>query len=283
MKNFPLIISAALALSTDAFQSTQYNAVRSAPSSLHVTAGKGFAKIEESPIKVSKEPSKIEESPIKVSKEPSTIDPSEMECEEIKEVLLDILPRMTGKPEEFKLVQDCVNALEDKFTPFQTLDFFNLAVNGEWQFLFTTNQLGRPSPLLRLTELTQNIKTAGLKGSVSNSATWALVDDGPTFDCRGCFSSTLPYDINQGSRLSLGDDLDLKVEIEKGYNPPKDFNNLVLLLQRAMPTEMFDSRDLSLDTTYVDADIRISRFTGSKHEGVRNIFMRKGAFEINPV
>ena len=49
-----------------------------------------------------------------------------------------------------------------------------------------------------------------------------------------------------------------------------------------MPTEMFDAKELALDTTYVDADFIIFRFTGDRFEGVRNIFIKR-AFEINHV
>ena len=91
-----------------------------------------------------------------------------MKPTQLKEKLLDLLPRMTGSPEEFKLVELYVNAIEDKFVPPQTLDFLNLAMIGEWQFLFTTNQLGRPSPKLRLTELVQKIEVNGFDGKITN-------------------------------------------------------------------------------------------------------------------
>ncbi len=82
--------------------------------------------------------------------------------------------------------------------------------------------------------------------------------------------------------MTIGDDLDLRIEISKGSKVPSDAQELVGLIHRAMPTEMFDSSDLAMDTTYLDTDIRIVRFTGLRHEGVRNIFMRKGLIEINP-
>lgn len=87
---------------------------------------------------------------------------------QIKEKLLDLLPRMKGTKEEFKYVEAYINALEDKFIPPQTLDFLNLAMVGEWQFLFTSNQLGRPSPKLRLTELVQKIEVNGFDGKMTN-------------------------------------------------------------------------------------------------------------------
>jgi hypothetical protein len=227
------------------------------------TPGKGFGKVEE-------------------KKEKEQKDPMEMRPDDIKELLIELLPRMTGTEQEFKLVEEYVNALEDKFVPAQTLDFLNLAMNGEWQFLFTTNQLGRPSPILRLTELVQKVQVNGLEGSLVNQARWDLVDEGSTFDCNGSFESTTSYNINQGARMTINEDHDLAINLGKGSKVPSDMQALVGLIHRAMPTEMFDASTLALDTTYLDAEIRIVRFTGSRHEGVRNIFMRKGAIEINP-
>lgn len=203
---------------------------------------------------------------------------------QLKEKLLSLLPRMTGTPEEFRLVEQYVNALEDKFIAPQTLDFFNLASVGEWQFLFTTNQLGRPSPKLRLTELIQSVEVSGFDGVLTNRASWDLAQDGITFDARGTFASALPYKINQGARMTLApsDDHNLQIELSKGSAVPDDTEGLVGLIHRAMPTELFDASDLAIDTTYLDTDIRIVRFTGVRHEGVRNIFMRKGLIEINP-
>lgn len=205
-----------------------------------------------------------------------------MKPTQIKEKLLDLLPRMTGTAEEFATVESYVNALEDKFVPPQTLDFLNLAMVGEWQFLFTTNQLGRPSPRLRLTELIQKIEVSGFDGKLTNKASWDLAQDGVTFDARGSFASATSYKINQGARMTIGNDHDLKIELSKGSVVPNDTQELVGLIHRAMPTELFDSTDLAMDTTYLDTDIKIVRFTGARHEGVRNIFMRKGLIEINP-
>lgn len=60
-------------------------------------------------------------------------------------------------------------------------------------------------------------------------------------------------------------------------------NEMKGLLHRAIPKEMFDPNGHAMDTTYLDADLRIVRLTGPNHEGVRNIFIRKGSITINPV
>jgi len=60
-----------------------------------------------------------------------------------------------------------------------------------------------------------------------------------------------------------------------GKTLPKDPSRLVGLLYNAIPTELFDPNQLGMDTTFLDVDLRIMRFTGdSKFEGVRNIFVR---------
>mmetsp|Transcript_15227 Transcript_15227/g.28659 ORF Transcript_15227/g.28659 Transcript_15227/m.28659 type:complete len:291 (+) Transcript_15227:71-943(+) len=214
-------------------------------------------------------------------------DPMNMKADEVKRLLLNLLPSMKGTPEEFRLVETYVNALEEKYVPPQTLDFLNLAMAGEWQFLFTTNQLGRPSPSLRMTELVQNVEVNGFDGVVVNQAVWNLAQEagGPTsllFDVHGIFKSKVSYNINQGARMTLNQDHDLTIQLGKGSKVPNDPQALLGLIHRAMPTEMFDSSNLAMDTTYLDTEIRIVRFTGSRHEGVRNIFMRKGTIEINP-
>lgn len=250
------------------------------------TPAKGFGKVHKTPTKTT------------TSHSPPTMDPMTMKAEDVKRLLLDLLPSMTGTPEEFRLVETYVNALEEKYAPPQTLDFLNLAMAGEWQFLFTTNQLGRPSPFLRMTELVQNVQVDGLNGMVVNQAIWNLAqqDDEqqeeyggggmpPTslaFDVHGIFQSKISYNINQGARMTMKMDHDLTIQLGKGSKVPKDPQGLMGLIHRAMPTEMFDSSNLAMDTTYLDTDIRIVRFTGSRHEGVRNIFMRKGVMEINP-
>ncbi|GFH53161.1 hypothetical protein CTEN210_09637 [Chaetoceros tenuissimus] len=217
------------------------------------------------------------------SSEESTPTLLDISHQEAREKLLELIPKMTGQPEEFRLVESYVNTLEDTFSPPQTLDFLNLAMAGEWQFLFTTNQLGRPSPLLRMTELTQVISVKGLEGKLINACMFDMVDGGSTFEVFGKFSSTLSYNINQGARMTLDEnEPDLSLNLSKGSKVPSDTENLVGLIHRAMPTEMFDPSDLAMDTTYLDPEIRIVRYTGKRHEGVRNIFMRKGAIEINP-
>ena len=111
---------------------------------------------------------------------------------------------------------------------------------------------------------------------------WDLANDEVTFDARGTFTSTLSYKINQGARMTTSTGPDLVINLAKGSTVPSDQQGLVGLIYRSMPKELFDSSDLAMDTTYLDTELRIVRWTGSRHEGVRNIFIRSGSVQINP-
>merc|ERR1712107_552404 len=103
-----------------------------------------------------------------------------------------------------------------------------------------------------------------------------------TFDASGTFSIKCSYSINQGARMVV--ELDEHViNIAKGSTVPKDAEGLVALLYKAIPTEMFDPNDHAMDTTYLDGDLRIVRMTGPKFEATRDIFIRRGSMQINPV
>ena len=64
-----------------------------------------------------------------------------MTAEEAKKRLIELIPRMTGKDEEYRTVEAYVNLLEDKYSPVQTIDFLNLAISGEWQLVSVFNNL----------------------------------------------------------------------------------------------------------------------------------------------
>ena len=213
---------------------------------------------------------------------------STIDTMEIKSRLLNLLPRMTGTRDEYKRVESYVNVLEDRYTPVQTLDFLNLAMSGEWQLLFSTKMGGPPRSNFRLRELYQQVEPNNLNGTIVNKATWDLAEDhdgknpATSFDAFGTFSIKCSYSINQGARMSLDLD-DHIINLKKGSVVPKDVERLVALLHRAIPTELFDPNDHIMDTTYLDGDLRIVRMAGPKFEGVRDIFIRRGSLEINPM
>ena len=203
---------------------------------------------------------------------------------DIKQELLDLLPRMTGQDEEFRHVEQLVNALEAKYMPAQTLGFLNLAMAGEWQLLFSTNLAargGNPAQF-RLRELFQRIDTQNLEGTITNQALWDLaeIEDG-IFDATGTFSVVCSYSINQGARMVVNLE-DHVLKPSRGSNIPQDVQGLIGRLHGAMPKELFDPQDHAMDTTYLDADLRIVRMTGPRLEGVRDIFIRRGGLQIDP-
>ena len=220
--------------------------------------------------------------------------------DEAKTALIELIPRMSGNEHEYRLVETYINLLEDRYIPVQTLDFLNLAMSGEWQLLFSTNLMSRPNIRLRLRELVQQITTNGLHGKLTNVARWEYAEeegendttDGGMvggnnnkeiiFDSNGTFSIKCSYSIKAGSRMSV-QLLDHEIRPNSGSAIPIDIPKLVGYLHHAIPNELFDPNYHSLDTTYLDANLRIVRYTGPKtNEGVRNIFIRKGSLEISP-
>ena len=118
-------------------------------------------------------------------------------------------------------------------------------------------------------------------------ALWDLAEDGGdtnnnNFDATGTFSVVSQYQINQGARMVLLDEPNHILEPARGSKIPKDVPALVGMLHRAMPKELFDANEHAMDTTYLDADLRIVRMTGPRLEGVRDIFIRRGSIEIDP-
>ena len=226
-------------------------------------------------------------------------------AEEAKQNLLKMIPQMTGTEEEYSLIQSYVNLLEEQYSPIQTIDFLNLAIMGEWQLLFSTNVMPIPRKNLRLRELIQNIQPneeERRNGTVVNTATWDYYaqddnDDDSTnqqqpFNTNGNFNIKCSYSIIQGARMvcSL---IEHEIRPSKSTSSKtiqstssktiqsKDVPKLVGLLHRSIPAEIFDPNNHAADCTYLDTDIRIVRMTGDKHEGVRNIWMRKGSLEIS--
>lgn len=262
----------------------------SSSSSLHSTvpSGTGFAATADSETDSSNDGGAASSATAIVDEDASEsesnipIELQEMQAAQVRDLLVDLLPRMTGQKDEFRQVENYINALEDKYVPVQTLDFLNLAISGDWQLLFSTNRLGIPNTKLRLRELIQRIDPKNLNGTVTNMARWDLAEEIPgVFDCTGTFSVKCDYSINQGARMNI-DLKDHVLELSRGSKVPTDVEGLVGMLSGAMPSELFDPNELAMDTTYLDEKIRIVRLTGSRLEGVRNVFMRSGAVEVSP-
>ena len=201
--------------------------------------------------------------------------------EELKtDLIKTILSMSQTTPEQFKLiVETSINVLEQKYIPPLTLDFLNMIMSGEWLFLFSTHdsQSSRMNRKLRITDLSQTIETHQLGGKMIQRASWDYLeqDEGNGY-IHGVFTSNTSYTIVQGSRVSMGNDCDLSLSISKGSKSPNDPQTLIAWIRKFMPSEMFDPTHLALDTTFVDPDLRIVRFTGSKlYEGVRHVYIRR--------
>jgi len=131
-------------------------------------------------------------------------------------------------------------------------------------------------------EMYQNVHSDSFEGKVVNRVLWDLAENEEMkFDASGTFTAKCNYKINQGARMVLELE-DHVINLAKGSCVPKDVEALVAQLHRAMPKELFDPNDHAMDTTYLDTNLRITRMTGSRFEGVRSIFIRRGSVEINP-
>ena len=239
------------------------------------------------------------------------------DVDEAKSALMELVPRMMkgggrNEYEYYRMVEKYVNLLEGGYVPVVTLEFLNLAMSGEWQLLLSTNLTSSSrrtnEKRLRLRELVQQIEPStangGLDGKLTNVARWDYAEeeeeervmtnqeenddddddeDGMgkneivVFDSHGTFSTKCSYSIKAGSRMSVTLN-DHELRPNWGSKIPIDIPKLVGYIHNAIPNELFDPNYHSLDTTYLDADLRIVRWTGPRNEGVRNIFIRKGEF-----
>ena len=224
-----------------------------------------------------------------------------LSLEDARAELLDLLPSMTGQNHEYRRVETLVNTLESQYQPIQTLEFLNLMQQGEWQLLFSTNLVNRPfvSPLVfRMRELYHVMECNQLVGNLTAHVVWDLAEDNknnnnnnndvgttittttPCFDCTGSFVVKSSYEILQGSRVAMT--LQQHILQPKGQRLPQDCQGVVGYLYRVLPTQVFDPSHHSIDTTYLDGNLKIWRYTGPQYEGVRDIWIRRNALEINP-
>jgi PAP_fibrillin len=225
---------------------------------------------------------------------------------ELKQELLDLLPRLTGQAAEYRTVEQLVNAMEshDEYVAPQTLPFFTLATQGSWQLLFSTQLLAGGGSLFnprkfRLREMIQiihendhAIETARseslgtITGNVTNRVVWDWAQSElGVFDCTGTFSVECTSSMSptvSGARMALTL-TDHVLRLGPGSAVPDNVPELVAHVRRSMPVELFDPSHHAMDTTYLDGTVRIVRYTGSARlEGVRDIFVRTTAGPSSP-
>jgi hypothetical protein len=160
--------------------------------------------------------------------------------------------------------------------------------------------------VLRIEGIAQEIRAVGRNATVRTSVSWWLQeeeleprpasrDDADTpppaaaagaaipDQCirRSCCSGT--FDIVADARMSPSGSsrqhwsvVDRVLELGRGSDVPPNVPQLVRMLQRHTPLSLFDPDGAAMDTTYLDADVRIVRYTGmSRLEGVRDVFVRR--------
>eukprot|EP00611_Tribonema_gayanum_P024198 TRINITY_DN5281_c0_g2_i1.p1 TRINITY_DN5281_c0_g2~~TRINITY_DN5281_c0_g2_i1.p1 ORF type:complete len:278 (-),score=54.85 TRINITY_DN5281_c0_g2_i1:932-1765(-) len=175
---------------------------------------------------------------------------------------------------------DIVKSLEKQFSsePIHTVDFFNLAISGEWDVVHSTLYPKRaPAAVVSSEDLTvhslrQTITPSDggnpRKGEITTAVEWELPEQGIT----GTFEVVAQYLTGDNSSMKLtttGHRL-------KPSSMPRDPQGLVELLQRHMPFELFDPDEQAVFTTYVDHDMRIVWAAGGRTgpNGSRIIFLR---------
>jgi hypothetical protein len=196
------------------------------------------------------------------------------------QLLSDWLSTMRGDAAELQPVEEWIQELEAAYRPPQTLGFFNWAQAGPWQFQFTTQYLNiTQRRSFRLRQVRQDLQCHDFQGNITNTCLWELSqkDDGH-FDCRGSFHIKGNYTLTSNGRLVWHpESVDRTLLLSPGSARPNNASQLVQWLQRSLAKELFDPTQHAVDTTYLDANVRIVRYSGPRFEGVRNIFVRTEA------
>jgi hypothetical protein len=195
----------------------------------------------------------------------------------ISQQLLNLLSTMKGQASELQQVEQWIQELEEAYQPPQTLGFFNWAQSGPWQFQFSTQFLNiTQRRSFRLRQVRQDLKCHDFQGNITNTCLWELCqnDDGH-FDCRGSFHIAGNYTLTSNGRLVWHpDSVERTLHLSPGSARPNNASQLVHWLQRSLAKELFDPTQHAVDTTYLDANVRIVRYSGPRFEGVRNVFVR---------
>jgi hypothetical protein len=97
----------------------------------------------------------------------------------------------------------------------------------------------------------------------SSSSSQPLAEHEPASSSSSSSSSSSPSEIERILQLAPGSSV------------PHNISQLVSDLQRSMAKELLDLHNHAMDTTYLDTQLRIVRYTGPRYESVRNIWIRK--------
>lgn len=152
-------------------------------------------------------------------------------------------------------IENIVDYLESRHVPIHTADFFQLAVGGEWKLMYTNsyNPLADPNLQMRYSQI---ILHDGQSGKLKNILHWKT-DDG------NGESYTGELHVDSGYKLTSKGIMSVALEEHRLHADmsPDHAESLIMAIQRTVPIELFDPDECSIETTYVDPQIRIVRVT----------------------
>lgn len=188
--------------------------------------------------------------------------------ENMKESLLDKIFRLQTA-DEHEEVQGIMHKLERTYTPIQTIGFLNLGIAAEWRFLYSTATT-RFEPRLRLGQIKQTISVDSQKpqqGNLTNTITWHLIEEG---DCSGTFEINCQYMVDRKGDLQISQ-IENSIAPLKGW--PANPTELVAMLQRMVPREIWEPDQTNQHVSFMDGDVRIMRVSGERGT-ISNVFSR---------
>jgi hypothetical protein len=94
-------------------------------------------------------------------------------------------------------------------------------------------------------------------------------------DLSSSSSSSQPLAEHEPASSSPASDIERILQLAPGSSVPHNISQLVSDLQRSIPKELLDLNNHAMDTTYLDTQLRIVRYTGPRYESVRNVWIRK--------
>lgn len=191
--------------------------------------------------------------------------------EEAKRELLQMLVEDKSGGEDFSRfrIDYLVKYLESTHAPIHTAPFLSLALGGAWQCIYTNALLSRADPTL-LTTIVQEVMPAtnNTGGVISNKIQWRLEREGDAG--RGELRVNSIYTLTPQGALSVSL-LEHVLDID---TPPLSSEAVVMDLQRSIPFQFFDPDDSSIQVTYVDPDVRVSRISGPIFVNLFEIHLR---------